>query len=174
MGAFRRTTVALVAVALSAAIVRPQLADALVVRGDEYLYRAQPSRALGYYARALAIDAGDGAAADRFAFVAMMLHDRAAIAEALRVTSAYLQLHPGDTTVRLDRAMAFRADGNASGALADFSLAGAQTGDARALTFAGYAAKVLGKQSLARRLWSSALAVNHNFTPAARALERYR
>jgi tetratricopeptide (TPR) repeat protein len=165
---------AVLAVGIAAAIVRPQLADALVVRGDEYLYRSQPSRALAYYARAMTIDADDGAAADRFAFVAMMLHEGSALDEAVRETSAYLSRHPDDAVVRMDRAMAFRAAGASQAALADFSLAGARTGDPVALTFAGYAAERLGERGLARRLWRSASAVRPGFAPAVRALERYR
>ena len=58
----RRTLLALAGVGISAAMLRAQLSDALVVRGDEFLYRAEPARALAYYRRALAVDRDDGAA----------------------------------------------------------------------------------------------------------------
>jgi tetratricopeptide (TPR) repeat protein len=170
----RRTLLALTGVAISALLLRPQISDALVVRGDEFLYRSLPSRALAYYGRALAVDGDDAAAADRFAFVSMMLRDRAALNESLRVTSAYLIRHPEDSVVRMDRAMAYRAAGIPRGALDDFALVGARTGDARALTFAGYAADGLGERSLARRFWRAAIGSQPGFPPAVHALERRR
>ena len=103
-----------------------------------------------------------------------MLRDRTTLAESLSETSAYLQSHPGDNVVRMDRAMTYRAAGDANGALADFALAGTRTGDARALTFAGYAAERLRERSLARRFWRAALAAQPGFPSALRALERRR
>jgi hypothetical protein len=167
----RRTLLALTGVAISALLLRSQVADALVVRGDEFLYRAQPSRALGYYARALMVDSDDGAAADRFAFVAMIVRDRRAITETLRETTVYLQRHPEDSVVRMDRAMAYRVAGVARGAMEDFALVGARTGDPRALTFAGYAADSLGRRTLARRFWRAAIGAQPGFPSAIRALE---
>jgi tetratricopeptide (TPR) repeat protein len=168
----RRTALALLGIAAAACILRPQISDALVVRGDEFLYRADPRRALDYYRRALAVDADDGAAADRFAFVAAMIRDPRADAEALRETSVYLQRHPDDAVVRMDRAMAYRAAGISGAALADFSLVGALTGDPRAFTFAGYAAVRRGDARLARRMWHAALALQPRFVAAKHALER--
>ena len=170
----RRTALALLGIAGAAWILRPQISDALVVRGDEFLYRADSRRALDYYRRALAVDGDDGAAADRFAFVAAMTRDPRANAEALRETSAYLQRHPDDSIVRMDRAMAYRAAGISRGALEDFSLVGARTNDPRAFTFAGYAAQRSGDAPLARRLWRAALALQPGFVAAKRALERTR
>jgi tetratricopeptide (TPR) repeat protein len=174
MGSLRRTALALVGIAIAACILRPQISDALVVRGDEFLYRAEPGRALEYYRRAFLVDDDDAAAVDRFAFVASMRHDPRANAEALRETSAYLGRHPGDATVRMDRAMAYRAAGLMRGALADFSLVGAWTGDPRAYTFAGYAALRSGNTPLARRLWRAALTLQPGFVAAKRALDRNR
>jgi tetratricopeptide (TPR) repeat protein len=170
----RRIALALLGIAIAAWILRPQISDALVVRGDEFLYRADAPSALRYYRRALGVDEDDGAAADRFAFVAAMLRDPGANAEALRETSAYLQRHPDDTIVRMDRAMAYRAAGISRAALADFSLVGARTNDPRAFTFAGYAAERSGDAALARRLWRAALALQPGFVAAKRALERKR
>jgi tetratricopeptide (TPR) repeat protein len=168
----RRTALALLGIAAAACILRPQISDALVVRGDEFLYRADLRSALDYYRRALAVDGNDGAAADRFAFVAAMTRDPSADAEALRETSAYLERHPDDTVVRMDRAMAYRAAGLSGAALADFSLVGALTNDPRAFTFAGYAAERSGDTPLARRMWHAALALQPGFIAAKRALER--
>jgi tetratricopeptide (TPR) repeat protein len=172
--ALRRVMLAVAGAGLSAVILRPQIADALVVRGDEFLYRAQPARALPYYRRALNLDGDDAAAVDRFAFVSMMLRDPAAIDETIRDTSAYLNRHPDDTIVRMDRAMAYRRAGISRGELADFAFVGARTMDPRALTFAGFAADGLGRRSLARRFWRAAIAAQPGFPSAIRALERRR
>ena len=170
----RRTVLAALGIVAAAFILRSQISDALVVRGDEFLYRGDPRGALEYYRRALTLDGDDGAAADRFAFVAAMTRDRGANAEALRETSAYLQRHPGDTIVRMDRAMAYRAAGLSRASVADFSLVGALTSDPRAFTFAGYAAERGGDAPLARRMWRAALALQPGFASAKRALERTR
>lgn len=171
-GALRRTAVALVGITVAAYVLRPQMSDALVVRGDEFLYRADSRRALQYYRRALLLDADDGAAVDRYAFVATMSRDRHVNDAVLRETSAYLQRHPDDAIVRMDRAMAYRAAGVAPAALADFALVGARTGDPRAYVFAGYAARRSGDMRLARRLWRAALALQPGFIAARRALAR--
>jgi tetratricopeptide (TPR) repeat protein len=155
-------------------MLRPQVSDALVVRGDEFLYRAQSARALSYYARALAIDPDNGAAADRFAFVALTSREPRAIAQSLREATAYLARHPGDAVVLMDRAMAYRAVGNARAALADFALAGARAADPRAFAFAGFMARQLGEAGLAARYWRAALALRPGFVPALRALARAR
>jgi tetratricopeptide (TPR) repeat protein len=168
----RRTALALLGIAAAACILRPQISDALVVRGDEFLYRADPRRALDYYRRALAMDGDDGSAADRFAFVAAMIRDPGANAEALSETSDYLRRHPDDAVVRMDRAMAYRAAGMSGAALADFSLAGALSHDPVAFTFAGYAAERSGNAPLARRMWRAALALEPGYVAAKRALER--
>jgi tetratricopeptide (TPR) repeat protein len=168
----RRTVLAALGVGIAAALLRPQLADALVVRGDEFLYRGDPARSLEFYRRALVADPDDGAAVDRFAFAATSLRDRAALAEAIGRACDYLRRHPEDTAVRMDRAMAYRRFGDARRALADFALVGARTADPRALTFAGFEARGLGESNLARRFWRSAVAVRPRFPAAVRALER--
>ena len=138
----RRTALALLGIATAACILRPQISDALVVRGDEFLYRADPARALVYYRRARAVDGDDGAAADRFAFVATMMRDARVNAEALRETSAYLQRHPDDAVVRMDRAMASAPrDSCVERSVIDFSLVGARTNDPRAL----YVCRIRGR-----------------------------
>ena len=169
---YRRVLVAAVGITCAAFLTRSQLADALVLRGDECLYRAQPGAGLSYYRRALWLDGSDGAAVDRFAFVAMTLRDPHALKDSVAIASAYLRRAPNDDVVRLDRAMAYRALGKHASALADFATAGGRARDPRALTFAGYEAKALGHLRLARALWSRALALEPNFLPARHALVR--
>jgi tetratricopeptide (TPR) repeat protein len=162
----RRFAIAAIAIAIAAWMLRGQMADALVTRGDEWLYRAMPRRALQYYRRAVWLDAGDAAAVDRFAFASALLHDKRAAETSIAFSTAYMARHPRDTVVRMDRAMAERAIGSTKRALADFAAVGLQTHDARAFVFAGHAARMLGEVAYARNLLHAALALQP-FMPAA-------
>jgi tetratricopeptide (TPR) repeat protein len=168
----RRLLLAGVGIAITAFLTRAQIADAVVLRGDECLYRSQPESGLRYYRRALWIDAGNGVAVDRFLFVAMTLRNVTALREGVQLASKYLLENSGDDVVLLDRAMAYRALGRPAAALADFSLIGARRGDGRALTFAGYEARALGHYALARSLWRQALRLDPRIVAARHALER--
>lgn len=170
----RRVALALGGIFISAAIMRTQLADALVVRGDGCLYRARPACAFRYYRRAMWFDSDNGLAVDRFVFVAMMTRDRAALDEGVGLASTYLRRHPDDSVVRMDRAMVYRAAGRNARALLDFAIVGRHTHDARALTFAGFAAKSIGQRARAKTFWLAALAFAPGFPPARHALDRAR
>lgn len=164
---WRRFALAAIALGIAAWVVRGQVADALVTRGDEWLYRAMPGRALQYYRRAVWLDAGDAAAVDRFAFAAALLRDGRESEESIAFSTAYIARHPGDAVVRMDRAMAERAIGQTRRALADFAAVGMEKHDPRALVFAGHAARMLGERSYARDLLIAALALQPDM-PAAR------
>lgn len=168
----RRLVLTAVAIAIAGVIVRGQLADALVVRGDEFLYRARPSTALRYYRRALWFDARSGIAVDRFLFVALTTRTADALHAGIAIASNYLTRNPRDDVVLMDRAMAYRAVGRPELALADFESVGERRKDSRALTFAGFAAQAVGQTARARVLWKAALSVAPGFPPAKRALER--
>jgi tetratricopeptide (TPR) repeat protein len=168
----RRLLLAGLGIAITACLTRAQIADAIVLRGDECLYRSKPESGLRYYRRALWVDAGDGVAVDRFLFVAMTLRDGTALRDGIRAASSYLEENPHDDVVLLDRAMAYRALGQSADALADFSLIGSRRADARALTFAGYEARALGRSILARSLWRRALRIDPRIVAARHALER--
>lgn len=170
----RRLCLACIGIGLSAWVLRPQLADALVLRGDACLYGAQPFSALRYYRRAAWIDPSDGVAVDRFAFVAMTTHEPAALREGIGLASSYLRRRGDDDVVRMDRAMAYRALRDPGRALEDFAAVGRRTRDVRALTFAGYAAAAVGQSVRARALWRSALALAPGFPAALHALTRLR
>ncbi|MBV8489399.1 MAG: hypothetical protein JO199_02625, partial [Candidatus Eremiobacteraeota bacterium] len=86
----RRVALAAGSLLIAAVLFRPQIADALVVRGDEALYRAQPRQALAYYGRALWFDRGSATAVDRFAFLAASLHDAQDLRSAVAFASSYL------------------------------------------------------------------------------------
>lgn len=168
----RRLVLATSGIALATAVLRGSIADALVVRGDEFLYKGTAVRALQYYRRALWFDRRDGTAVDRLAFVATMSGNGSSLRGAIRVASEYLALDPGDDRVRMDRAMAYRRLGENERALFDFATVGRRTKDARALTFAGFAAADAGELQCARAFWKAALLLAPGFPAPRHALER--
>jgi tetratricopeptide (TPR) repeat protein len=166
----RRIALALTGVVVSGFLLRPQISQALVIRGDERLYRGSAAEALEYYRRAIAADPLDGTAVDRFVFGAVSLRKRAAITDAIDLSSAYLLRRKDDDVVRLDRAMAFRLLGDWRHAENDFQIVGERERDATALTFAGYAALESHRRSQAIAMWRAALSLNRNFIAARHAL----
>jgi len=168
----RRLILSLTGIAIAACLLRAQLADALVMRGDGLLYRGNLTGAMQRYERAVWIDPDDGVAVDRYAFVALSTHRRIEMIDGVRVASAYLRRHASDGTVRMDRAMTYRALGETRRALADFREVGHCCADVRALTFAGYAALALGERKQAASLWRAALALSPNFVAARHGLAR--
>ena len=167
----RRLALAVAGVIIAAWMLRPQLAQALVVRGDEQLYRGRASDALRYYDRAVRLNPCDGVAVDRYAFVALTLRKRQSVDAAIALASAYLLL-ADDDAVRFDRAMAYRERGRLKDALADFTRVGLHAHDATALTFAGLAAMRLGRRPNAIELFRRAVAFAPKWLPARRALRR--
>jgi tetratricopeptide (TPR) repeat protein len=170
----RRVCLALSGIAIAAWILRPQLADSLVLRGDGFLYRAKPLSALRFYERAVAIDPQNEVAVDRYAFVAMTTHAAPAIAHSIRFASAFLRAHPDDAVVRLDRAQAYRASGHFGEALQDFARVGLRRRDPAALAFAGYAAYATGQAATARRYWRAALELQPDLPAALDGLKKTR
>lgn len=166
----RRIALALTGIVVSGYLLRPQISQALVIRGDERLYRGNTAEALGYYRRAIDADPLDASAVDRFAFGAASLREETVVREAIAASSAYLRRRPGDDVVRMDRAMAFRSLGDWRHAAADFERVGERERDATALTFAGYAAEKLHERRRARALWRKALIVDRTFRAALHAL----
>jgi tetratricopeptide (TPR) repeat protein len=171
-GVLRRLLLATTGIAVAAVALRGSVADALVVRGDEFLYKGSQARALRYYGRALWMDPLDGTAVDRVAFVATMSGNADDLRNAIRMASEYLVLVPQDDRVRMDRAMAYRRVGEKARALSDFAIVGRRDKDARALTFAGFAAADLGELQCARAFWMAALSLAPEFPAPRHALER--
>jgi tetratricopeptide (TPR) repeat protein len=166
----RRIALALTGIVVSGYLLRPQISQALVIRGDERLYRGSAREALGYYQRAIDADPLNASAVDRFAFGAVSLREKTVVREAIAASSAYLRRRPADDVVRMDRAMAFRLLGDWRHAATDFERVGERERDATALTFAGYAAEKLHEHRRARALWRKALTVDRNFRAALHAL----
>jgi tetratricopeptide (TPR) repeat protein len=168
----RKCLLIVVALGASGVLLHRELSDALVVRGDGALYRARPDDALHYYRRALWMDPQDGVAVDRLAFVALLSGDVRSRHDAVAICTTWLAAHPADTIVRLDRAQLQRRLGHADAARSDFELAGFQSADASALTFAGFIALRRGDRAAARRDFSAALRIAPRFRVALRGLAR--
>lgn len=167
---FRRIALATIAVAVSGMLLRGQMADALVVRGDEFLYRSYPSAALRYYRRALQFDPSNAVALDRLLFVATLVRDRASMLDAAGRSIRYLEGRADDDVIRLDLAMTRRRLGDEAAAFSDFAVVGYRTRDARALALGAFAAQSAAGDRVARRLFRAALVVNPKMPAALHAL----
>jgi tetratricopeptide (TPR) repeat protein len=168
----RRFAAAALSLIAAAALFRAQVADALVVRGDDLLYQNRRDAALAHYARALALDPNSATAADRYVFVQMERHTRSAAADAISAANRYVSAHPADAEILADRAMCYLRAGRYQAARADFASAGALAKQPRFYVFAGWAAIRAHDNAAARRLWHAALALDARYGPALEALRR--
>jgi tetratricopeptide (TPR) repeat protein len=155
-------------------LFRSQLADALVVRGDEYLYRGNRIEALERYGRALALDPFAQAAVDRYVFISMQLHTNGALARGIGVATRYLKARPYDAAVRSDRALCYLHLRDYALARIDFQRAASASRDPRDYVFAGWAARFAGDPRSAVALWHAALALHPGYVPANVALMELR
>lgn len=151
-------------------LLRAQLSAALVVRGDDLLYRSEEARALSFYRRALVLDPDNAAAADRYVFLEMLRRRRIGLRAGVRVASAFIDRHRQNAVLLMDRALCERLLSQNRAAEEDFLRAGHLKRDSRALVFAGYEALRLGRRAQARAFWREALAFRRNYPPALRAL----
>ncbi|HEY1680756.1 MAG TPA: hypothetical protein VGF98_03860 [Candidatus Tumulicola sp.] len=166
----RSVLLCVAAAAVALVLARRPIADSLIARGDSAALRAQPVSALAYYHRAIRVDSADGVALDRFSFETLFQRDQPTMRLAIRLCTGFLQRNPNDRTIRFDRALLFRATGNLERAEFDFAVDGNLARDARALTFAGFIARALGRGHDARSYWKTALSYSPHFLPARRAL----
>lgn len=169
----RRLTIAFIAIALSVVLFRSQLAQSLVVRGDDFMYRGQNAQALTRYARALYLDPDLGIAVDRYVFLSMQLRDKHSLQTAFDFAAAYLSHNPNDATVLSDRATCYLVERRYRDARRDFESAARIQHSARDYVFAGWAALHTGDTGAARVLWHRALRIDPRFKPAAIALAEH-
>lgn len=167
----RRLSVAAVAVAIAAIMLRPQLSMTATLRGDEFAALGQTARSSAAYERALVLDPENGVAVDRL-LTAAVLHDRELLREEIVRATIYLHAH-SDVRVLEDRALAYQVSQRFSEAAADFTAVGRRGHDARALTFAAFDVRRLGDTYRANALLREALRVDPAFRPARRALRRW-
>ncbi len=168
----RRFAVAGAALGIAAILMRSQIAEALTVRGDEYLYSAKPAAALERYRRALAITPDTESAADRFTFVSMEQHSIPALHAGIAVAGRYLSRHPKDALLLSDRALCFLIERRYAKAQDDFEQAARIDKDSQMFVFAGWSAWHRGLHVTARSLWRDALQIDPRDGAAVLALRR--
>jgi tetratricopeptide (TPR) repeat protein len=169
----RRAALACVSCVLAAMLFRGQIAAALVVRGDELLFRGDLSGAAQRYRRALIVDAGSATATDRYVFVQMRMRTAASIADGVNVATKYLR-HTADAPILADRALCYLIQRDYAGAQRDFEEATALTRDPAYAVFAGWAAHRRHRVREARALWRFALHLRRGYVPAEVALAGWR
>ncbi|HET9392957.1 MAG TPA: hypothetical protein VFO29_05515 [Candidatus Rubrimentiphilum sp.] len=166
----RRLSIALFSLMLSALLFHVQLADALVVRGDDFLIQNRLQAASDHYARALWFDASSASAADRYMFVALQRRSPEQIRSAIQVADAFLSARGFDSSILFDRAMCYLRLKKYRAALMDFRRAAYTTRDPQVFVFAGWTAKRAGRRAEAVGLWRAALRLRSHYLPAAAAL----
>lgn len=170
----RRLGVAAFSLLLATLLFHAQLADALVVRGDDFLIQHRYGSASDRYSRALWFDAGSRSAADRFMFVASQERSLEKLRKAIDVADSYLANRPGDPVILFDRALCFLILKRYRLALADFERTGYLTRDPQTFVFAGWAARRAGRRAQAIGLWQTALRLRAHYRPAIAALAQSR
>lgn len=132
----RRFAVAIIALLLASLLFRSQVAQALVIRGDDFMYRGDPVQAVERYRRALAVAPSSETAADRYVFVSMQIQTRESMSRALGMATRYLTMYPDDSTMLADRALCYLHLHRYARAAADFKRAAAASHSARLANFA--------------------------------------
>lgn len=171
---FRRFAVAALALLCAGVLFRAQVAEALVIRGDDYLFRGDRVQALVRYNRALAIAPNFEVAADRFVFLSLQRQTAASLAAGLAVADRYLYGNPADTALLNDRALCYLHLHEYELAEHDFARAARASGLPGEYVFAGRAAEHAGQASEAAALWRQALRIRPHYAPAAIALREQR
>lgn len=166
----RRFAIALLAVIGAGVLLKGQVAQALVVRGDDYLYRGDRPAALERYRRAMIFAPGLSVAADRYVFVTMLQHTAPSLNAAIGAATEYLRAHPRDARLLSDRGLCYLHLHWYALAERDFERAARQTHSPSDYVFAGWAAHRAGLRRTARMLWKRALRARPGYRPALIAL----
>lgn len=153
----RRFAIVATALLFAACLFRSQIAQALVVRGDDYLYQGRLAEAQERYGRALTFDSGLEVAADRFVFVSMERHTKTSLEKGIQTATEFLRAQPNDVTLLADRGLCYLVARQYTAARRDFARAAAISDSASDFVFAGWAARRGGDRVGARRLWQRAL-----------------
>lgn len=169
----RRIVLAGISLAVSAWLLRSPVAQALVTRGDDYLYAGNRYQAFVHYRRSFALDPDSEIAADRIAFVAALQSTRTGITNGTGAATSYLNRHPGSATILADRGLCYLKLHRFDAAYRDFYRAGVLKGDPQSFTFAGWAALRSGNPGLASHMWRIALQRSPNYQPALAALRKH-
>jgi len=147
----RRFAIAAAAFAVALPLFRTQVAESLVIRGDDLFYRGRRADALEHYRRALFLDPGLASGADRIFFVSIQDRSPERRAQAAAVVARALQHHPDDATLLADRALYEVTQRHYAEAERDYAAAGTAAGNAQDLLFAGWAARHAANRTDGRR-----------------------
>jgi tetratricopeptide (TPR) repeat protein len=169
----RRFALTAIALVLAAVAFRSQLAQALVVRGDDLTYKGRSADALTHYGRAVWLDPNSSLAVDRYVFASMQRHSMNAIRSGISTATGFLTRNPHDAAVLRDRALCYLVQQRYAAARQDFEHAASASSDPRDYVFAGWAALHTRDAAGARRLWRRALALDERFLPAKIALAEH-
>ena len=137
----RRFAVAGAAFAIALLLFRTQVAESLVVRGDDLFYRGQSIAALEHYERALFLDPALPSGADRVFFVSIQERSPEVRAQAAAAVARALRRHPEDPALLADRALYEVMRRHYADAERDYAAAGAAAGNSQDLAFARWAAR---------------------------------
>jgi hypothetical protein len=136
----RRVILAATACVLAVAVLHPLIAEALCVRGDEFLRSGDPRAAQRYFRFALFTDPNCATAAERFVFASLEIHTTATLKRGVTVADAYLRGH-ADQAVRTDRALALWGMKDFARAALELRAIGESTHDERYTRLAHIAAR---------------------------------
>lgn len=165
-----RLLLATLSLTIGLALFHVQVADALIVRGDDQLVQNAYTGAAQHYRRALWFDPGSGIAVDRIIFVALERRTPETLRSAVELASRYLRSRPEETEVLSDRALCYLRLKKYADAYRDFFRAARLTADPQQYTFAGWAARRSGRLHQAAAMWRRALTIRHGYRPAVVAL----
>jgi hypothetical protein len=126
----RRVVLAATGCVLAVLLLHPLIAEALCVRGDEFLRFGDPRTAQRYFRFALYADPNCATAAERFVFAAVEIHTQDALGAGVKIADAYLRYHE-DQAVRTDRALALWAMKDFARAAVELRAVSASTHDER-------------------------------------------
>jgi tetratricopeptide (TPR) repeat protein len=166
----RRIGVAAFAVVLGLTIMRAQLATALTVRGDTFLYRGNAMLARTFYERALWIDRDCELAAKRLAFVTLSRPSETTLGRVVEVLDEQLARDPTATELRIERAFCLEHLRRYDRAGDDFLTVASRTRSAKYYLLAGWEKWRSGEHNDAHRYWRAALRIDPGYTPARMAL----
>lgn len=169
----RRFAIAGAALLCAAILFRAQVADALVIRGDDYMFRGDHLQALERYRRALLIAPSSEVAADRYVLISLQRQTRASLQLAVGVATRYLERNPSDAAVLSDRALCYLHMRRFDAAERDFAQAARAGHSVNDYVFAGWAASHAGHERSALSLWRQALRIRPHYGPALIALRTH-
>ena len=158
----RRMILAGVTLIAAAFLFKGQVAQSLITRGDDDLYRGASAASLVHYSRAMFFEPASELATDRFIFSAMMRRTPESLRAGVAAATRFIRRRPNDTTVLADRALCYLAEREYVRARYDFAAAARSSRDPRRTRF-----RRLGRATKRRSSWRAHLL-------AARSVDRSR